>query len=44
MIFGGVAAYVGGASITKGAMRVGFWGAAAMGLTAVVGKLFGAAV
>ena len=44
VIFGGIAAYAGGASIAKGAMRVGFWGAAAMGLTALVGKLFGAAV
>lgn len=41
VIFGGIAAYAGGASITKGAMRVGFWGAAAMALTAAVGKLFG---
>jgi VIT1/CCC1 family predicted Fe2+/Mn2+ transporter len=44
VILGGTAAYAGGASITKGAMRVAFWGALAMGLTAGVGKLFGAAV
>jgi vacuolar iron transporter family protein len=41
---GGTAAYAGGASISKGAMRVAFWGALAMGLTASVGRLFGAAV
>lgn len=40
-ILGGVAARAGGASIIKGAARVTFWGALAMGLTAGVGKLFG---
>ena len=44
VILGGTAAYAGGASVTRGAMRVAFWGALAMGLTAGVGKLFGAAV
>ncbi len=44
VIFGGIAAYAGGASIAKGALRVGFWGAAAMGLTGMVGKLFGTAL
>ena len=43
-ILGGTAAYAGGASIAKGAVRVAFWGALAMGITAGVGKLFGAAV
>lgn len=43
-ILGGLAARVGGASVTKGAMRVTFWGALAMALTAGVGKLFGAVV
>jgi VIT1/CCC1 family predicted Fe2+/Mn2+ transporter len=43
-ILGGLAARVGGAGIAKGAMRVTFWGALAMGLTAAVGKLFGAVV
>jgi len=33
---------VGGASMTVGAMRVTFWGALAMALTAGVGTLFGA--
>jgi vacuolar iron transporter family protein len=44
VILGGTAAYAGGASVTKGAVRVAFWGALAMGLTAGVGKLFGATV
>jgi VIT1/CCC1 family predicted Fe2+/Mn2+ transporter len=42
-ILGGLAARVGGAGVTKGAMRVTFWGALAMGLTAGVGALFGTA-
>jgi VIT1/CCC1 family predicted Fe2+/Mn2+ transporter len=42
-ILGGVAARVGGASTTVGAMRVTFWGALAMALTAGVGTLFGTA-
>ena len=41
-LLGGVAARVGGAPVTVGAMRVTFWGALAMGLTAGVGALFGA--
>jgi VIT1/CCC1 family predicted Fe2+/Mn2+ transporter len=41
VILGGTAAYAGGASVVKGAMRVAFWGALAMGLTAGVGKLLG---
>lgn len=44
VILGGTAAYAGGASIVKGAMRVAFWGALAMGLTAGVGRFFGAVV
>jgi vacuolar iron transporter family protein len=43
-ILGGVAARVGGASVTTGAMRVTFWGALAMVMTAVVGALFGTVV
>jgi len=43
-ILGGLAARVGGASVTVGAMRVTFWGALAMAITAGVGSLFGAAV
>jgi VIT1/CCC1 family predicted Fe2+/Mn2+ transporter len=38
---GGLAARTGGASITVGAIRVTFWGALAMALTAAVGRLFG---
>jgi len=41
-ILGGLAGRVGGASVTTGAMRVTFWGALAMALTAGVGALFGA--
>lgn len=41
---GAVAARTGGASIWKGTARVTFWGAAAMAVTAGVGKLFGTAV
>ena len=44
VILGGTAAYAGSASIARGAMRVAFWGALAMGLTAGVGRLFGTAV
>jgi VIT1/CCC1 family predicted Fe2+/Mn2+ transporter len=40
-VLGGLAARVGGANVTTGAMRVAFWGALAMGLTAAVGALFG---
>ncbi|WP_299199369.1 VIT family protein [uncultured Amphritea sp.] len=40
-LLGGVAARAGGASITIGAIRVTFWGALAMALTAGVGQLFG---
>jgi VIT1/CCC1 family predicted Fe2+/Mn2+ transporter len=40
-ILGGVAARVGGASVATGAMRVTFWGALAMMMTAAVGALFG---
>jgi VIT1/CCC1 family predicted Fe2+/Mn2+ transporter len=44
VILGGTAAYAGGASVAKGAIRVAFWGALAMGITAIIGRLFGAAV
>jgi VIT1/CCC1 family predicted Fe2+/Mn2+ transporter len=40
-ILGGLAARVGGASVMVGAMRVTFWGALAMALTAGAGALFG---
>jgi VIT1/CCC1 family predicted Fe2+/Mn2+ transporter len=38
---GSLAAFVGGASIVRGAARVTFWGALAMGVTALVGKSIG---
>jgi len=40
-LLGGLAARVGGAGVTLGALRVTFWGALAMALTAGVGSLFG---
>ena len=38
---GALAARTGGAPILRASLRVVFWGALAMGLTAGVGKLFG---
>ena len=43
-LLGALAARAGGAATGRGATRVVFWGALAMGLTALVGKLFGAVV
>jgi VIT1/CCC1 family predicted Fe2+/Mn2+ transporter len=43
-LLGGFGAYAGGAPVMKGALRVTFWGALAMALTAGVGALFGATV
>ena len=40
VILGGTAAYAGGAPVARGALRVAFWGALAMGGTAGMGKLF----
>lgn len=42
-VLGAVAGQVGGASPARGALRVVFWGALAMAVTAGVGHLFGAA-
>jgi VIT1/CCC1 family predicted Fe2+/Mn2+ transporter len=42
LVLGGLAARLGGASILRGSLRVAFWGAVAMGFTAVVGHLLGA--
>ncbi len=42
-LLGGLAARAGGAGVLLGAMRVTFWGALAMALTAGVGALFGTA-
>jgi vacuolar iron transporter family protein len=41
---GAMAGWAGGASRWRAAVRVTFWGAVAMGLTAIVGRLFGTAV
>ncbi|RME55650.1 MAG: VIT family protein, partial [Caldilineae bacterium] len=41
---GALGARAGGAPMGKAALRVTFWGALAMALTAVVGRLFGAVV
>lgn len=41
---GATAAKVGGASMTKGALRVTFWSAVAMAVTAFIGSLFGTQV
>jgi VIT1/CCC1 family predicted Fe2+/Mn2+ transporter len=44
IVLGATAAYAGNAPVFKGALRVAFWGAMAMALTALVGRFFGAAV
>jgi VIT1/CCC1 family predicted Fe2+/Mn2+ transporter len=44
IVLGGSAAHLGGAPLATGALRVAFWGAVAMGCTALVGRLFGTAV
>ena len=41
---GALAAHAGGASVPRGAGRMLIWGAVALGLTALVGRLFGAVV
>ncbi|SDU49384.1 VIT family protein [Stappia sp. ES.058] len=40
-VLGGLGASAGGAGLAKGALRVTFWGALAMGATAAVGMMFG---
>ena len=40
-LLGGLAARAGGAGVIPGAMRVTFWGALAMAVTAGIGALFG---
>jgi len=42
LVLGGLAARLGGAPLLRGALRVAFWGAVAMGATALVGHFFGA--
>jgi VIT1/CCC1 family predicted Fe2+/Mn2+ transporter len=41
---GALAAHAGGAPIWRSAVRMLVWGALALGLTALVGRLFGAVV
>jgi VIT1/CCC1 family predicted Fe2+/Mn2+ transporter len=43
-LLGGVAARAGGARPLRGALRVTFWGALAMAITAAVGRLVGTVV
>jgi len=43
-VLGAIAARIGGAPIGRGAWRVAFWGALAMALSALAGRLFGATV
>lgn len=43
-LLGTLAARLGGATPLRGAIRVTFWGAVAMGVTAMIGRLFGAVV
>jgi VIT1/CCC1 family predicted Fe2+/Mn2+ transporter len=43
-VLGGTAARLGGAPLVTGAARVAFWGAVAMGCTALVGRFFGTMV
>jgi VIT1/CCC1 family predicted Fe2+/Mn2+ transporter len=40
-VLGAVGAKTGGANVLKGAIRVTFWGAVAMAVTAAIGALFG---
>ena len=42
-VLGAIAARVGRADILKGTLRVTFWGAIAMALTAAIGRFFGIA-
>lgn len=44
VLLGGLAARAGGAGVTVGAIRVTFWGALAMAVTAGIGALFGTVV
>jgi VIT1/CCC1 family predicted Fe2+/Mn2+ transporter len=43
-LLGGIGARAGGADLLKGIMRVTFWGAIAMAVTAGIGNLFGAII
>jgi vacuolar iron transporter family protein len=41
VVLGGLSAWTGGASLPKAILRIAFWGTLAMGITALVGYLFG---
>ncbi len=41
IILGSLAAIAGGSSVIKAVVRITFWGTIAMGLTALIGYLFG---
>lgn len=43
-VLGALSAHLGGAPVAKSVLRVTFWGAVAMAITAGIGKLFGIAV
>lgn len=43
-VLGAIAALVGGAPVARGAIRVAFWGAFALGISALVGRLFGTTI
>ena len=43
-LLGAIGAKTGGAGILRGTIRVTFWGALAMAITAGIGKLFGTVV
>ncbi len=44
ILLGTLSAKAGGSNVTKAILRVTFWGTAAMGLSALVGYLFGVQV
>ena len=43
-LLGAIGAKAGGANVLRATVRVTFWGALAMALTAAIGKLFGTVV
>lgn len=44
MVLGAAGARLGGAHMLRAALRVGFWGVVAMGMTALIGRMFGVSV
>jgi VIT1/CCC1 family predicted Fe2+/Mn2+ transporter len=43
-VLGAIGAKAGGANIMRATLRVTFWGALALGITAGIGKLFGTVI